>query len=136
MSVKEVALFNFKGGLFSTLFLIQAKLSELDHFRCIHTNLMQNKITWLGLRWQYHVGKQFPYFSHDSVQGRGSEQVTLKCLFILLTMLVSVNCTAQFKQQIICTDECTVLYSLAQGHFSNQIKYMQNIRIAKLLMSG
>ena len=26
---------------------------------------MQNKITWLGLRWQYHVAKQFLYYSHD-----------------------------------------------------------------------
>ena len=48
----------FRGVYFLT-FLIQAKLSKLGHFRRFHANLMQNKIKWLGLGWQYHVAKQF-----------------------------------------------------------------------------
>ena len=66
MSEKEVALFfNFNEGLFSNIFLIQAKLSELGHFRRFHANSKQNKITWLCLGWQYHVAKQFLYFSNE-----------------------------------------------------------------------
>ena len=37
---------------------------------------------------------------------------------------------------IICTDEFTVLYSLAQVHFYNEIMYMQNIHITKLVTTG
>ena len=59
-----------------------------------------------------------------------------KLFFKLLTILVSVSYTVQFKQLNICTDECTVLYSLAQVHFSNQIMFMQNMPIAKLITSG
>ena len=44
-------------------------------------------------------------------------------------MLVSVSCTAQFKQLSICTDECTVLYSLAQVHVSNQMMDLQYSQI-------
>ena len=39
-------------------------------------------------------------------------------------MLVSVSCTVQFKLLIICTDECKVMYSLVQVHFSNHIMYI------------
>ena len=35
---KVVLFFNLKGTLFSNIFLIQAKLSELGHFRRFHTN--------------------------------------------------------------------------------------------------
>ena len=39
--------------------ILPAKLSELGRFRRFHVNLMQIKITWLDLGWQYHVAKQF-----------------------------------------------------------------------------
>ena len=48
--------------------------------------------------------------------------------------------TVQLKQLIICTDECTVLYSLAQVYFSNQMMYLQysqikNVRLRAIQMS-
>ena len=48
-------------------------------------------------------------------------------------MLVSVSCTVQFKQLGICTDECTVLYSLAQVHVSNQIN---DVKLRAIQISG
>ena len=56
-------------------------------------------------------------------------------------MLVSVSCTVQFKQLGICTDECTVLYSLAQVHVSNQMMYIQysqinDVKLRAIQISG
>ena len=51
-------------------------------------------------------------------------------------MLVSVSSTVQFKQLTVYKGKCTVLYSLAQVHFFNQIMYMENIHIAKLMAPG
>jgi hypothetical protein len=48
--------------------------------------------------------------------------------------MVSVICTAKYKQLIICTVYCTVQYSLAQAHFANQIMSMQNTYTAKLML--
>ena len=48
-------------------------------------------------------------------------------------MLVSVSCSLQFKQLGICTDECTVLYSLAQDHVSNQIN---DLKLRAIQISG
>ena len=48
-------------------------------------------------------------------------------------MLVSVSCTVQFKQLGICTDECTILYSLAQVHVSNQIN---DVKLRAIQISG
>ena len=56
-------------------------------------------------------------------------------------MLVSVSCTVQFKQLSICTDECTVLYSLAQVHVSNQMMDLQysqinDVKLRAIQISG
>jgi hypothetical protein len=48
-------------------------------------------------------------------------------------MMVSVSCSVQYKQLIICTVECTVLHGLAKAHFANQIMSMQNAYIARLM---
>ena len=59
MSEKEDALFfNFKGGLFSNI-------QRARPFPSFSREPHANKITWLGLGWQYHGAKQFLYFSHD-----------------------------------------------------------------------
>ena len=48
-------------------------------------------------------------------------------------MLVSGSCTVQSKQLGICTDECTILYSLAQVHVANQIN---DVKLRAIQISG
>ena len=85
------------------------------------------------------------FFPWPSVQAISYEQVTLSCLFKLLTILVSVSCTLQFKELIICTYDCTVLYTLALAHFSTltneklamwKIVHLENFCACEILPSS
>ena len=85
------------------------------------------------------------FFPWPSVQAISCEQVTLSCLFKLLAILVSVSCTVQFKELIICTYDCTVLYTLALAHFSTltneklamwKIVHLENFCACEILPSS
>ena len=80
-------IFSILRGLCFLTFLIQAKLSKLGNFNSSPT---QNKV----------------FFPWPSVLARWCDQVTLKCLLTLFTILVPVSCAVQFKQLIIYTNEC------------------------------
>ena len=94
-------------------YLIWAKLSELGYFRQFPTNLIWCKLTWVGKVSHYHVAKPFP----------SSSNIFCDLLTILkpcfLQSAVPVQCSKN-SWSIICTVECTVLFSLAQAHFANQ----------------
>ena len=121
MSEREVTLFfNFKEILFYDIF-DTSKTERAKTFPSFSDkpHAMQADMGGHGVAISCSFFSTWPL-----VQARGWEKLSLKCLFKLLTMLVSVSCNMPFKQLIICTDECTVLYSLAQVHFSNQMMYL------------
>ena len=90
-----------QGGFVFKHFLIQAKLSELGHFRRFQANLMQNKITWLGLRWQYHVAKQF--LSSKPPAGWSVYKCTEDGINICVTVPSKVCATRLSKTKNCCT---------------------------------